>query len=165
MELLQNFIPVLIICKFEEDPIKTEGAMASTTFFQRSVADNSLFYGCAGYLQVWWRSDKKWGRYCVHNIFSILVHEKHFRRTKASNSKANSQIWPKTELVQDLMPCFIMQVWRRSDQNWRHYRVHNIFSSTQGQVILKSMDGCGWNSTLSEILWLSWLSASLMMTR
>ena len=33
MELLQDFMPVLIICKFEEDPIKIKGAMVSTTFF------------------------------------------------------------------------------------------------------------------------------------
>ena len=26
-------MPVLIICKFEEDPIKIEGAIVSTTFF------------------------------------------------------------------------------------------------------------------------------------
>ena len=33
MEFLQDFMPVLIISKFEEDLIKTEGAMVSTTFF------------------------------------------------------------------------------------------------------------------------------------
>ena len=27
---LQDFMPVLVICKFEEEPIKTEGAMMST---------------------------------------------------------------------------------------------------------------------------------------
>ena len=33
MELLQDLMPVVIISKFEEDPIKIEGAMVSTTLF------------------------------------------------------------------------------------------------------------------------------------
>ena len=33
MELVQDFKPVLVICKFEEDLIKTEGAILSITFF------------------------------------------------------------------------------------------------------------------------------------
>ena len=32
IEFVQDFMPVLVICKFEEDPIKTEGAIMSTTF-------------------------------------------------------------------------------------------------------------------------------------
>ena len=33
MGLIQDFMPVLIIYKFEEEPIKTTGAIMSTTFF------------------------------------------------------------------------------------------------------------------------------------
>ena len=33
IEFHQDFKPVLVICKFEEDPIKIEGAMVSITFF------------------------------------------------------------------------------------------------------------------------------------
>ena len=54
-----------------------------------------------------------------------------------------------------------LQVWRRSDQNRRRHRVHNIFSSAQEQVTPKSMDGHGRNSNTSEILCLSCLPASL----
>ena len=32
MELIQDFMPVQVICKFEEDPIKTEGAIVYSTF-------------------------------------------------------------------------------------------------------------------------------------
>ena len=45
MELVQDFMPVHVICKFEEDPIKTEGAIVSTTFFssaQRQVIPKSV---------------------------------------------------------------------------------------------------------------------------
>ena len=48
MELVQDFMPVLIISKFKEDPIKTEGDIVSTTFFQRSRAGNSKVNG-----QIW----------------------------------------------------------------------------------------------------------------
>ena len=33
MELVQDFMPVLVVSKFEEDPTKTEGAIVSTIFF------------------------------------------------------------------------------------------------------------------------------------
>ena len=33
MELVQGFMPDNVTCKFEEDPIKSEGAIVSTTFF------------------------------------------------------------------------------------------------------------------------------------
>ena len=29
MELVQDFMPVLVVCKFEDDPIKSEGAIVS----------------------------------------------------------------------------------------------------------------------------------------
>ena len=31
------------------------------------------YYGCPGYLQFWWRYDKKWGYYRGHNIFFIYM--------------------------------------------------------------------------------------------
>ena len=71
MQLVQAFMPVLVICKFEEDPLKTEGAIVSTIFF----------------------------------------------------------------------------------------------SSAQGQATRNAMDKCVRNSNLFELLWSSWLSASLMMIR
>ena len=45
MELIQDFMQVLDICKFEEDPIKTEGAMVSTTSFRCLRASNSEVNG------------------------------------------------------------------------------------------------------------------------
>ena len=36
MEFVQDFMPVLVICKSEEDLIKTEGAIVSSTFFSDS---------------------------------------------------------------------------------------------------------------------------------
>ena len=36
IELVQDGMPVLVTCKFVKDPIKTEVAVVSTTFLQRS---------------------------------------------------------------------------------------------------------------------------------
>ena len=40
-ELVWDFMPVLLICNFDEDPIKNEGAIVSSTFFRCSRASNS----------------------------------------------------------------------------------------------------------------------------
>ena len=62
---------------------KMKGAILPTKYFgaqglrnqQTDVAGigtDLRFHGCPPYLQVWWQSNQKWGRYCVHNIFSII---------------------------------------------------------------------------------------------
>ena len=38
-------MPVLIICKFAENPVKTEGAIMSTTFFRRLRAGDPKVSG------------------------------------------------------------------------------------------------------------------------
>ena len=45
MELIQGFMPVLVIWKFEDDPIKTEGDILSTTFLWCSRVGNSKVNG------------------------------------------------------------------------------------------------------------------------
>ena len=79
-------MPVFIICKTEDDLIKIEGTIMSTTFFsgaQGQVTPKSIL-GCGRISnlseilwmsllpEVRWQSDKKCGRYCIHNIFSII---------------------------------------------------------------------------------------------
>ena len=81
------YLQILVICKSEEDPIKTEGAMISCPqhFFQCSRIGNSEVNG-----QMWpefklvqnsmavlvtckFDDDTiKWGHFCVHNIFCII---------------------------------------------------------------------------------------------
>ena len=41
MELVHDFMPVLVVCKFDEDPIKIGGAIVSIIFFQCLRAGNS----------------------------------------------------------------------------------------------------------------------------
>ena len=60
-------MPVLATCKFEEDPIKTEGAIMSTTIVfaafkgillrnqwidMAGIQTHLIFYACPSYLQV-----------------------------------------------------------------------------------------------------------------
>ena len=80
-----------------------------------------------------------------------------FWRFRAGNSEVHGQMWPEFELDQDFMAVLI------TDKTWGCCHIHNIFTCAQGQVTLKSMNGCGRNSNLSQILWLSWLLASLMI--
>ena len=121
-------MPALIICKFDEDTMKTEHARLETFFYYKSIgffflrlrASNSQLisdlagirthprhYACPGYLQVWWRSDDKWRYYRVHNIFSVINLWCNIGCSRTSNSKANSQIWSRIELVRDFMPVLL----------------------------------------------------------
>ena len=79
-------------------------------FFQRSRSCNSKvnrlvthprFYGCPVYLKVWWWSNKKWRRYCLH--ISLFLHVSLWCSRK-SNSTANSLIWLEIKFVRDFIP-------------------------------------------------------------
>ena len=106
------------------------------------------FYGNIGYLQVWWRYKKMRALLCPQHF----LHYKSIFGTQGQES--SSEI-----LCLSLLSASL----KRYDQNWRRYHVHNIFSGVQGQVTPKSIDRCGRNLTSSEFLWLSWLTACLMM--
>ena len=70
-ELILVFVPILVTCKYDEDPIKNEGAIVFST------------------------------------LSPLYVNGKNLRRSRASNSKANSPIWPKIKIVRDFMPFLI----------------------------------------------------------
>ena len=80
---------VQVTSKSDEDPIKieatTDWTRSNMTFFgtQGQVTskwivqsdrnfNHARFYGYPGYLQVWRRSDQKWSRYPLDNIFFII---------------------------------------------------------------------------------------------
>ena len=46
-------------------------------------------------------------------------------------------------------------------QDFSHYKSIGIFQDAQGQLTPQSLVESGPNSNLSEILWLSWLPASM----
>ena len=93
IELVQDFMSVPIICKFDDDP--NQKKMKSLSYRQHfphymsnrhwmvsNSHANSLiwpkietvwFYGRPHYLQFWWRFNQKWNLYRQHNIFLSLL--------------------------------------------------------------------------------------------
>ena len=108
-------------CKNEEDSIKNEGARVLTrlniVFFRRSRAANSEVSG--GILPkfnliqafmvvlVTCKNEedplKNEGARVLTRIFPFLDYGIFFRRSKAANSAVLGRIWPKFELVRDIM--------------------------------------------------------------
>ena len=99
MELILDFMPVLATCNFEEDPIKTEGAIMSTIFVfggaQWHVTPKSINkYGwnstsfnilCFSYLPA--------TLMMIQSKLKAISHPQHlFRRSRAGNSKVKGRI-------------------------------------------------------------------------
>ena len=113
---------VLVKCKFEEDPIKTEGAIVSTTcFFQRSRAGN-----CEVSRQMWLLFElvrdvmpvlvsckfdedpiKNEGAIVSTTFSPLWVYGKIFRRSRASTSEAIIPFRPDVEFVRDFIPVLV----------------------------------------------------------
>ena len=83
----------------------------------------------------------------------VLLCSQHYK-SMGKVSGAQEQVTPKrivrsglkSHLCKRFYACpRYLQVWRRSNQNWRCYCVYNMFFGTQGQVTQKPIDGCGRN--------------------
>ena len=67
----------------------------------------------------------KSGNAILRTTFSLCLGKS--CRSRVSNSKVNSPIWPEIKLVRDFYGCSCyLQVWR-SDQKWSCYPLDNIF--------------------------------------
>ena len=117
IELVQDFMSVLVTCKCDEDPIKNEGNIHITQYFLHykyleksccSRASNSKanslsqnrtcprFYVFPRYLQVEDRSKMK-AVSCSH----------FFMHSRASNSKVTGWFWPEFELVRNFISVLV----------------------------------------------------------
>ena len=98
------------------------------------------------------------------NALLCPQHYRHYKSMKESNSKVNSPIWLEIKLIRDFISVLITCKFHKA---WIKHEGANMsttfFSSPQGGVTLKLIEECGWNSNSSKILWLSWLTLSLMM--
>ena len=99
--------------------------------------------------------------------FSIIGLWKIFRHSKAVNAIVSGPIWPKVKLVRDFMHVLVTCKYKKNRiknnrERWRHHNmsIENLIRS-QGHVTPKRLIRSSWNSNSSEILWLSWLPASL----
>ena len=89
----------------------------------------------------------------MSTTFSPLsVYRKTFRRSRASNSKANSSNRPEIKLFRDLLPVLFICIFEEDQIKTEGTIVSTFFSGTQTQVTSKSMDRCGLDSNSSEIL-------------
>ena len=103
-KLVRDFMPVLVICKFDKDPIKNEGTVVSTIFSPGNIFVARVIAS----IQIWPEIE------LVRDVMLVLVTCKFdedlikmkalscpylFRCSRASNSKVNGRIWPKFELI------------------------------------------------------------------
>ena len=111
---------VLITCKYEEDPIKNEGARVVTTLYI-NISDaegqitlvlglvsgrnlNSSKLSCMSLLPARMRMIKsKMKKLVCSQDFSHYVYGDFSRRSRAANSAVLGPIWPNFELVRDVI--------------------------------------------------------------
>ena len=116
---------VLVICKYEENPIKNEGARVLATlysnFFRRARADNSgvgggiwpkfkLIQAFMHVLLTCKNEDdriKNEGARVFTRFLPLLVYGDFSRRSRAANSAVLGPIWPNFELVRDVMDVLV----------------------------------------------------------
>ena len=84
------------------------------------------------------------------------------RRSRAANSVVGGPIWPKFELVRDIMDVFVTYKFKMDLINSNREKSGNIdFLDTQGQLTPKSVVGSSQNSNSSKLLCMSSLPASI----
>ena len=71
----------------------------------------------SSYLQVWKGSDQKQPRKRNDFVFPIISLWKFFRRSRAANSVVGGQIWPKFQLIQDIMHVLIICMFEKDRIN------------------------------------------------
>ena len=84
------------------------------------------------------------------------------RRSRAANSAVGGPIWPKFELVRDIIDVLVTYKFKMDLINSNREKVAtSIFLDTQGQLTPKSVVGSGRNSNSSKLLCMSSLRASI----
>ena len=90
--------------------------------------------------------------------YKILIFQKHYR---AANSAVRGRLWPKFELIRDIVVILVTCKNEEDPLKSKDARVattQNIdFSNTQGQITSQSEVGSVRNLTSSEMLWMSLL--------
>ena len=92
-----------------------------------------------------------------------------FRRARADNSEIGGGIWPKFELklsCMSFLPARMKMIESKMkelecSQDFSHYKSLGIFPDAQGQLTLQSLVRSGQISNSFEILWMSFLPASM----
>ena len=122
IELVRDFVPAFIKCKFEEGPIENECAILSATFFRRSRADNFE-------VNIWMCQELE----LVRDITALLVtckfdddpiqkrryhvHNISFRSPRAHSFEVNRRMWAEFILVRDFMAVLCVLVTCKFDDD------------------------------------------------
>ena len=110
-------------------------------------------------------------RASLETHFSIISLWEIFRRSRAANSIVSGPIWPKVKLFWDFKHVLVTCKYKKNriKNNREKMRHHNMSIENlirpQGHVTPKWLIRSSRNSNSSEILWLSWLQASLTKIR
>ena len=91
-------MPILVTCKFEEDPIKTEGAVESTIFLWCSRVGNSEVNTKMNVTRI---------RTLWDFMYVLFICKFDDDTIKGTENKVYCLIWPKIELVQDDLNLYI----------------------------------------------------------
>ena len=136
---------VLVTCKYEEYPIKTEGARLDTTIYSNfsdaqgqitlvlvSVSGrnlNSSKLSCMSLLPARMRMIKsKMKELECSQDFSHYVYGDFSRRSRAANSAVLCPIWPNFELVRDVMDVLVTCKYEEDPIKNEGARVDTTFS-------------------------------------
>ena len=136
---------VLVTCKYEEDPIKNEGARADTTLYSNfsdaqgqitlvsvSVSGrnlNSSKLSCMSSLPARMRMlDSKMKELECSQDFSHYKYGDFSRRSRAANSAVLGPIWPNFELVRDVMDVLVTCKYEEDPIKNEGARVDTTFS-------------------------------------
>ena len=142
MECIQYVKPVLVICKFEEDPIKTEGAILSTIFEPPRGKTNKMTVRPAKTpISLGIRPVRSESSLCAQWVAKDPCF---FMRTAKALIRLGGCLgWSESSLGAHAI--LLILSWCGSS-----------LSGAQGQVTPKSIDRCVWNSNSCETLWLPW---------
>ena len=155
MELLQDLCMSSLSASLKKIRSKLKALWCPQLFFHCSRAGNSVVNGqmwpefefvwdSPGYLQVWWWYDKKWGHFCVYNIFSIINMGKNFGAQGRVTPKRVVRSGLKSHLCEILCLSWLSASLKKITWKWRCYRVHNIFSTISLWELLVAMETKLW---------------------
>ena len=164
---------VLNTCKYEEDPIKNEGARVFTTLYSNfSDAQGPKFELIQAFMHVLVTCKneddriKNEGARAFTRFLPLYVYEDFFRCPNAANSAVLGPIWPNFELVRDVMDVLVTCKYEDPNKNEGARVVTTLysnFSNEQGQITLELVVVSGRNLNSFKLSCMSLLPARTMM--
>ena len=133
--------------------------------FQK-IHTHPSFNACSCYMKVSKGSNQKQQRKSGNTIFPIIRSIGVFlRRSRAANSVVGGPIWPKFELIHNIMHVLVTSKFEKDRININRLRDDIDFLDAQGQLTPSSVVGSVRNSNSYKLLCMSSLPASMKRIR